>query len=119
MEEKIETFLSNYFGATYDKEDTEKWAIIWEIVMYFKDDKIGGWSSSYSRMTWNESTLENEADLEIFDLLLKIDIKNGADLSKIVWNLCFTGAFEAVKVRNSWFPFHEILTMVFLKTNYL
>ena len=51
--------------------------------------------------TWNDRTLENEADFEIFDLLLKIDIKNEADSSKIVESLCFYGAFEAVKVRNN------------------
>ena len=53
----------------------------------------------YCKKTWNDSTLENDADLEIFDLLLKIDIQNGVDSYKIVRNLCFYGAFEAVKVR--------------------
>ena len=69
--------------------------------MYFKDHKVGGWSSYYCRNSWNDETLENETDLEIFDLLFKIDIQNGADTSKIVLWLCNYGAFEAVKVRNS------------------
>ncbi len=99
MEEKLGSFLSNYFGASYDEEVSEKWeAVIIEIRLYFEDVNVGGWSSYYCKMTWNDSTLENDADLEIFDLLFKIDIENGADTSKIVWNLCGYGAFEAVKV---------------------
>ena len=100
MDEKFASFLSNYFGADYDEEVSKKWRnIIWEIELYFKKGDVGGWSSFYCKVTWNESTLENDADLEIFDLLLKIDIKNGADISEIVQNLCRNGAFEAVKVR--------------------
>ena len=99
MEEKFESFLSNYFGACYDKKVSEKWGdIIREIEYYFEDGYVGGWSSFYCKMAWNDSTLENDADLKIFDLLFKIDIKNGADTSKIVDNLCRNGAFEAVKV---------------------
>ena len=102
MNEKFGGFLSTYFGASYHEEVSQKWAAVrFEIEMYFEDDKVGGWSSLYCRETWNDETLENDADLEIFDLLLKIDIKNGADTSKIVQSLCFLGAFEAVKVRNS------------------
>ena len=102
MEEKFGSFLSYYFGASYEEEISEKWAaIINEITIYFEDGFHGGWSSYYCSVTWNDSTLENEADFEIFDLLLKIDIKNGADTSKIVQNLCIFGAFEAVKVKKS------------------
>ena len=100
MDEKFGGFLENYFGAGYDGEDSEKWEdVIYEIETYFKDGKVGGWSSFYCKMTWNDSTLENEADLEIFDLLFKIDIKNGADPSNIVNSFCLYGAFEAVEVR--------------------
>ena len=81
--------------------------------MYFEDGQPGGWSSFYCSETWNDETLENDADLEIFDLLLKIDNKNGADTSKIVLFLCGYGAFEAVKVRKIKLPFHEILIFVF------
>ena len=89
-----------HFEDDYDKRLPRKFlGSIIEIETYFKDGKVGGWSSWYCKKTWNDSTLENDADLEIFDLLFKIDIKNGADASKIVWNLCFNGAFEAVKVR--------------------
>ena len=92
----------NYFGASYDKKVSKKWrGIIEEIRLYFDDGKVGGWSSYYCKKTRNDSTLENEADLEISDLLFKIDIKNGADASKIVYWLCCYGAFEAVKVRDS------------------
>ena len=115
MKEKFESFLSNYFGASYDEKVSEKWeAVIDEIEMYFKDGNVGGWSSYYCLKTWNDETLENDADFEIFDLLLKIDIKNGADPSKIVHSLCFDGAFEAVKVRKIYFSSHEILSLVFL-----
>ena len=102
MNGKFRGFLSNYFGASYDEEVSEKSGdVIEEINMYFEDGKVGGWSSFYCKKTWNDSTLNNDANLEIFDLLLKIDIKNGADLSKIFLELCFFGAFEAVRVRNS------------------
>ena len=60
--------------------------------------KLGGWSSYYCKKTWNNSTSKNEADLKIFELLLEIDIQNGADTSKIAENLRYDGAFEAVKV---------------------
>ena len=100
MKEKFGSFLSNYFGAGYDEEYSEKWdAVIIEIRMYFEVGKVGGWSSLYCKETWNDETLENDADLEIFELFLKIDIKNGADTSKIVKSLCNFGAFEAVKVK--------------------
>ena len=114
MEEKFKSFLSNYFVARYDEEVSEKWAaVIYEIRLYFKDGQVGGWSTYYCKLTWNDCTLENDADLEIFNLLLKIDIKNGAETSKIVRNLCINGAYEAVKVRQSQFHFHQILSLVF------
>ena len=101
MEEKFKSFLSNYFDASYDEEVSEKWEpIITEIRLYCEDE-VGGWSSAYCKFTWNDKTLKNEADLEIFDLLLKIDIKNGANTSEIVLGLCLFGAFEAVKVGKS------------------
>ena len=100
MEENFENFLSNYFGTGYGEEISGKWeAFIYEIETNFKDGHVGGYSSYYCKVTWNDETLENDADLEIFDLLLKIDIKNGADSSKIVQGLCKDGAFEAVKVK--------------------
>ena len=100
MKEKFGCFLSSCFGASYDEEVSDKWkAVIIEIRLYFQDGFHGGWSSFYCSETWNDETLENEADLEIFDLLFEIDIKNGADTSKIVQNFCFNGAFETVKVR--------------------
>ena len=100
LEEKFGGFLSNYFDADYDEKVSEKWAaVIYELRIYFERAHARGWSSHYCRKTWNDSTLENDADLEIFDLLYKIDIKNEADSSKIVLQLCNDGAFEAVKVR--------------------
>ena len=81
--------------------------------MYFEDGQVGGWSSFYCSETWNDSSLENDADFEIFDLLLKIDIQNGADTSKIVLFLCGYGAFEAVKVRKIKLFFHVILIFIF------
>ena len=92
--------MSTFFGEDYDEKLDEQWkAIIAEIDMYFKDGEVGGWSSGYCMKTWKDETLQNEADLEIFDLLLKIDVQNGADTSKIVRSLCYNGAFAAVKVR--------------------
>ena len=100
MEENFENFLTNYFGPGYGEEISGKWESVFvEQRLYFEDGAVGGWSSYYCKTTWNESTLENDADLEIFDLLFEIDIKNGADESKIVGSLCQFGAFEAVKVR--------------------
>ena len=93
--------MSSYFGKNYDGGLIPKTSLIHEIRNYIEDGCVGGWSSLYCKFTWNDETLENEADLEIFDLLLKIDIKNGADTSKIVYWPCFYGAFEAVKVKKS------------------
>ena len=101
LERKLHSFLSNYFGASYDEKASNKGVIAENRFVYFKDNNLGGWSSYYCIQTWNDSTLENEADLDIFDLFLKIDIKNGADTSKIVHSLCKEGAFEAVKVRKT------------------
>ena len=102
FEINFDDFLSNYFCACYDEEVSKKWKnVILEQRLYFEDGFVGGWSTYYCQKTWNDSTLENDADWEIFDLLLKIDIKNRADTSKIVHALCFYGAFEAAKVRNS------------------
>ena len=99
IKEAFQKFLSDSFGDHYDGRLSEQLvAVIIEIDIYFKDG-VGGWSNLYCKATWNNRTLENEADLEIFDLLFKIDIKNGADPSKIVLSLCRNGAFEAVKVR--------------------
>ena len=92
--------MSTYFEDDYDGILLEDFVgIVHEIQIYFKDGRVGGWSSFYCKVTWNDETLENEADLQIFDLLLKIDIQNGADTSKIVYWLCVYGAFKAVKVR--------------------
>ena len=115
MGEHFQSFLSNYFDARYDEVVSDKLKdIIYEIETYFKDGTVGGWSSSYCEVTWNDSTLENDAVLEIFDILLKIDIKNGADFSKIVFGLCHYAAFEAVKVRKSWLAFKMIFTLQLL-----
>ena len=96
---KFLSFLSNYFGDSYDENVYGKWKkIIWEIYRYCRDGHFGGWCSYYCSETWNDETLENDADFEIFDLLLKMDIQNGADTSKIVHSLCKYSAFEAVKV---------------------
>ena len=48
---------------------------------------------------WEEEKLKNDADSAVFDLLLEIDVENGADTTKILNSLCFFGAFGAVKVR--------------------
>ena len=102
FKEKYEDCLLNYFGENYDGRFFKKWAaVIIEIDIYLKDGYVGGWSSYYCKQTWNDSTLKNEADFEIFELLFEIDIQNGADTSKIVRNLCLYGAFEAVKVGKS------------------
>ena len=99
--EGLITFLSTNYEVDHDQRLPRHLVdiTIIEIDTYFKDGRVGGWSSFYCKKTWNDSTLENDANLEIFDLLLKMDIKNGADTSKIVDSLCLTGAFEAVKVR--------------------
>ena len=98
--EAFKTFLSDYFGDHFDGRLSDQLdAVIVEIILSFEDSRVGGWSIYYCKVTWSDSNLETDADLEIFDLLLKIDIQNGADPSKIVNGLCNVGAFEAVKVR--------------------
>ena len=99
-DEWFKVFLTIYFGGNYDMRLFEKWeALIFEITLYLDDGQVGGWSGFYCQMTWNKMTLKSEADLKIFDLLLKIDIQNEFDTSKIVYSLCNDGAFEVVKVR--------------------
>ena len=71
----------------------------YESELYFKEGTVGGYSSFYCVATWDEYGLKNEADLALFDLLLEIDVKNGADTTKILNNLCKGGAFGAAKVR--------------------
>ena len=110
MEKRCQTCLLNYFGSYYGEKVSKSWkGIIRENKMYFDDGFVGGWSSFYCSKIWNKSTLENDADLGIFDLLFEIDIKNGADPTKIANWLCFFGAFEALKVRNGFFNFHNFL----------
>ena len=100
FKERFGDFLSNYFGENYDGRHFKIWEdVIFEIEIYFKDGYFGGWSSYYCRLCRNDSTLENDADLKIFYLLLEIDIQNGAATSRIVISLCLSCAFEAVKVR--------------------
>ena len=100
--EKFEDFVLIYFCENYDRTLFEKWeAVINEIEIYFKDGLVGGYSSGYCYATWNDETMENEADLKVFDLLFEIDVQNGADPTKIAWNLCLVGAFEAVKVKTA------------------
>ena len=67
--------------------------------MIFKEGYPGGYSIIYCCAAWDEERLKSEADLAVFDLLFKIDIKNGADRTKILGRLCGFGAFGAVKVR--------------------
>ena len=99
-EVNLDGFLSTYFGASFDRKVSRKWRdIIRETETYFKDGSYGGYSSLHCEETWNDSTLENDADLKIFDLLFKIDIQNGAHPSKIVNSLFIVGAFDAVKVK--------------------
>ena len=70
-----------------------------ESELYFKERCIGGYSSHYCKVAWNEKSLKNDADLAVFDLLYEIDLENGADRTKILGSLCLDGAFGAVKVR--------------------
>ena len=87
------------FGQIYDENFFKIWeAILIETKLYLKRDWIGGWSSFYCKAAWNDSTLENDVNLDIFDLLLEIDKRNGANPSTIVLGLCNCGAFEAIKV---------------------
>ena len=77
-------------------------SITFESGTYFKAGTDGGYSSYYCMMAWDEESLKNDADLEIFNLLFEIDLENGADRTKILDSNCFNGAFEAVKVRANW-----------------
>ena len=98
FKETFRIFISIHFGSNRDAGLLEKFeAIIFEL--YFKVGEEGGWSGYYCKMAWNDETLKNEADLEIFYLLFKIDIKNGANTSVIVESVCHYGAFDVLKVR--------------------
>ena len=100
FKEKFRDFIFIYFGKNGDAGLFEKFeALIFETELYFKVGEEGGWSGYYCAKTWNDEALENEADLQIFDLLFEIDNKNGADSSIIFEVVCHFGAFEAIKVR--------------------
>ena len=92
-----------YFGSGFEKEKIEGLEEIkLESELYLKENKAGGYSSWYCNMAWDEERLKCDADLALFDLLFQIDLKNGADRTKILSSLCNYGAFGVVKVRANW-----------------
>ena len=96
----IKEFFREYFGTAFDEKKVGVLeGIKIEGLMYFKEGKVGGYSSCYCKMAWDKKRLKCDADLSVFDLLLEIDVKNGADTTKILNNLCKGGAFGAAKVR--------------------
>ena len=95
----IEDFFLQYFGSDFDMQKIGVLeGIIYESETYFKESKIGAYSSMYCKMAWNEESLTNDADMLVFDILYRIDVENGADTTKILDSTCFNGAFGAVKV---------------------
>ena len=76
--------------------------IKYESETYFKEMKVGGYSSFYCKLALDENRLKNDADLDLFELLFQIDLENGADRTKVLNILCHFGAFGAVKVRANW-----------------
>ena len=96
----IEDFFRKYFGNSFDEKKVGVLeGIKFEGRIYFKEEKVGGYSSFYCKVAWDEHGLKNDADLAVFDLLFKIDVENGANKTKILDSLCLYGAFGAVKVR--------------------
>ena len=96
----IEEFFREYFGSDFDEKKVDVLEdIIYESELYFKEGDVGGFSSYYCQMAWDEKRFKNDADLAVFDLLFETDVDNGADTTKILNSLCLAGAFGAVKVR--------------------
>ena len=105
--ELIKDFYRKHFGTRFDQLKASANADLLNAItsegeLYFKEGNVGGYSSMYCKLAWDENRLKCEADFELFDLLFQIDVENGADRTKILDNLCLNGAFGAVKVnRNS------------------
>ena len=70
-----------------------------EISMYESDGKMGGFSTQYLNRKWDDFKMRSTAKTEIFEQLLEIDIKNGADISRILFYVCSSGNFELLKLK--------------------
>ena len=81
-----------------------------ETDMYFCEHQSGGYSAFYVISCWNNRKFENEADSNLFMKLVILDIKNGADPSKLIYKTCQAGAFHLLNV-----SFHNFGTLFTLK----
>ena len=48
-----------------------------------------GYAHAYIKGHWNDSTLENEAKLEVYKILFRIDQRLGTTTELQLWNCCF------------------------------
>ena len=93
----MEDYFLEYFGSFENENIGVLDGIKYESRLYFKFRTPGGYCSLYCNMALDEENLKNDADLSLFDLLLQIDIENGAEPTKILNSICLNGAFGAVK----------------------
>ena len=56
--------------------------------------KIGGYSAQYCRKKWNEEDLTSEVDVDMFWKLFHLDVKIGANSTKLFNGVCAYGAFH-------------------------
>ena len=107
-DESAEHFFRRHFGSHFEKFSNlyekidELQGMRAENDIYFNEKGPGGYSSLYCSVAWDDESLQNDADLAIFNLLFEIDLENDAETTIILNNLCIIGAFGAVKVRANW-----------------
>ena len=72
----------------------------WETELYFKDGHVGGYSTDYLEEKWNKVDLKCQADSCLFREIFEMDIRNGADPTKLFYfTVCFNGGWSVLKVK--------------------
>ena len=79
-----------------------------ETKLYFKDSYSGGYSTGYLRFTWKEIDLKCEADSTLFREIFEMDIRNGAEPTKLLLYVCLYGGWSILKVKLTFSDFKLI-----------
>ena len=98
--------MLQYFSLDFVSSDPELTIpLLFEFIMYFDegsnetlDSGLGGYSAFYCTKAHDTETLEYDASTAIFQTLLLLDSKNGANRSRIVRQVCKSSAFKILQV---------------------
>ena len=74
-----------------------------ETRLYFEEGMSGGYSGLYVRDSWDEDELISNSDSNLFEKLAEFDIQNGADPSRLLFEVCLHAAFHCLEVKNNIF----------------